>query len=199
MSIYKAVLAVGAIGALIIMAPSAAAQAPAPRSAWALRGTTGGIMPTGDLRQTVKNAQLSGAQLSWAVHPKVAITGSFSWARSRDLISISAPKLDVFTSDVGVELCPKEWTNGRGVSLSSFAGLGVGARSYNYRKLDVDATHNLAGYAAAGGEIGMGRVALRLEVRDYVTGFKPLIGGGKSETGNDVVIMAGLRLIRRQS
>ena len=61
----------------------------------------------------------------------------------------------------------------------------------------MDATNNLAGYLAAGGELGMGRIALRIEARDYATGFKPLVGGGKSEARNDVVIMAALRFNRR--
>jgi hypothetical protein len=38
---------------------------------------------------------------------------------------------------------------------------------------------------------------VRIEARDYVTGFKPLVGAGKSERRNDVVIMAALRFNRR--
>jgi hypothetical protein len=73
---------------------------------------------------------------------------------------------------------------------------GHGARSYNHRKLDVDATHHVAGYAAVGGEPGMGRVGLRLEARDYASGFRPLVGGGSARTRNDVVALLGLRLRR---
>lgn len=199
MSIHKAVLAVGALGALLGLAhPASAQSAAAPRKGWELRGTSGGFVPTGGMRQTLKSAQLSGAQLSFVIHPAVTVTGSFSWAASRDVSSSTTPKLDVFTSDVGVELCPKEW-QGERVRLTSFAALGAGARSYNYRKLDVDATHNLAGYVGAGGEVGYGRVGLRLEVRDYMSGFKPLVGAGQSEARNDVVVMAGLRFNRRRS
>jgi len=81
--------------------------------------------------------------------------------------------------------------------LNTFAGIGGGARSYNYRKLDVDATNNLAGYVAAGGELGIRRVAVRIEARDYATGFKPLVGGGRSEARNDIVIMGAIRFNRR--
>jgi hypothetical protein len=63
--------------------------------------------------------------------------------------------------------------------------------------VDVDATHTLAGYAVVGGELGMGRVGLRLEARDYVTGFRPLIGGGGARTRNDIVALVGLRLRKR--
>jgi hypothetical protein len=85
------------------------------------------------------------------------------------------------------------------VTFDAFAGIGAGARSYNYRKLDVGATHNVAGYGAVGGEIGVSRVGIRLEVRDYVSGFKPLIGGGVSRTRNDMVITAAVRINRSAS
>ncbi len=197
MSISRAVVA-AAIG-ILAAAQAGAQEREASTPKWELRSTTGGMIPTGDQRQVLKNAQMSGAQLAWALHPAVAITGSFSWARSRDLMTTNTPKVDVFTSDVGVELCPKTWGAQGRTTFSSFASLGLGARSYNYRKLDVDATHNLAGYVGAGGEVGFGRVGLRLEVRDYVAGFKPLAGVGSAETRNDVVIMAGVRFNRRRS
>ena len=76
---------------------------------------------------------------------------------------------------------------------ATYSAIPSGARSYNYRNLDVDATHNVAAYAATGGEVNAGRVGVRLEVRDYVAGFKPLTGAGTASTRNDVVIMVGLR------
>ena len=161
------------------------------------RITSGGLVATGDQRNSLKNAQATAAQLSWVVRPSLAITGTFGWARSRDVASIGSPKLDVFSSDLGLEVRPSAWGTGRAVSFSPFVGVGAGARSYNYRKLDVDATHNVAGYASVGGELGVRRVGVRLEVRDYATGFKPLVGAGESEMRNDVVMMVGLRLNRR--
>jgi hypothetical protein len=83
------------------------------------------------------------------------------------------------------------------VTFRPFVGAGAGGRSYNHRKLDLDATHDVAGYGTVGGEFGAGRVGLRLEVRDYVTGFKPLVGRGSATTRNDLVLMAGLRFNRR--
>jgi hypothetical protein len=44
----------------------------------------------------------------------------------------------------------------------------------------------------------MGRVGLRPEMRDYVTDFKPLVGGGPARTRNDIVILAGLRFDRKR-
>jgi hypothetical protein len=194
--------AVIAMGMLVSSTRAAVAQTttsvPQPK-AWELRFTSGAFVPTGHQRNFLKDAQVSGVQLSWVVRPALAVTGTFGWARNRDVASIDTPKLDVFTSDLGVEGRPAQWNANGAVSFSPFAGLGVGARSYNYRKLDVNATHNLAAYGAIGGELGMGRVGLRLEVRDYVTGFKPLVGAGTSDTRNDFIIMAGLRFDRKRA
>ena len=43
----------------------------------------------------------------------------------------------------------------------------------------------------------MRRIRLRVEARDYATGFKPIAGGGSANARNDVVMMAGLRIVRR--
>jgi len=183
---------------LLSSADISSAQTSAPQArTWELRFTSGALVPTGLQRNFLKDAQLSAAQLSWVVRPSLAITGTFGWARSRDLRSVDAPKLDVFTSDVGIEARAPKWFADHAVTFSPFVGLGAGARSYNYRKLDVDATHNMAGYGSVGGELGLSRVGLRLEVRDYASGFKPLDGAGRSDMRNDVVMMVGLRFNRQ--
>ncbi len=165
---------------------------------WEFRVSSGALIPTGVQRDALKNAALAVAQLSYVVRPPLALTGSFGWARSRDVASAAAPKVDVFTYDLGAEARAPQWFAGHALTLSAFAGGGVGGRSYNYRNLDVDATRNVAAYGAVGGEVGIRRrVHLRVEVRDYVGGFKPLSGGGHGDTRNDVVVMTGLRFTRR--
>ena len=198
MSITSRVSSVSALTlGLLLSSTHASAQMSAQQSkTWELRVSSGALVPTGTQRDVLKDAQMTAAQLSWVVTPSVAVTGTFGWARSRDVGSADRPKLDVFTSDLGVEARPVQWITGRAVTFSPFAGVGAGARSYNYRKLDVDATHNLAAYGAVGGELGMGRVGLRLEARNYATGFKPLVGVGKSDMRNDVVVMAAVSFNR---
>jgi hypothetical protein len=183
---------------LLSSARTSVAQVPAePTGGWEFRVPAGGLVPTGAQRDALKDAHLSAAQLSYVVRPAFAITATVGWARSRDLASANDPKLDVFTYDVGAEARAPQWFAGRAVTFRPFVGAGAGARSYNHRKLDVDATHNVTGYGAVGGELGMGRVGLRLEARDYVSSFRPLVGGGSASTRNDVVALLGLSLRKR--
>jgi hypothetical protein len=190
--------------ALLVAAPRATcAQAPRPapvaQSGWELLVSSGALVPTGVQRGTVKGAALSTAQLSYVVRSRLAVTTTVGWARSRDLRTAGDPRLSVFTYDLGVEARAPRWRERGGVTFTPFAGAGAGGRSYDHRGLDVDATHALAGYAAAGGEFGTGRVRLRVEARDYVAAFRPLVGGGASAARNDVMLLAGLRITRRHA
>ena len=156
--------------------------------------SSGALLPTGDQRGALKRANMTIAQLSYAVRPYLAVTTSAGWARSRDIATVAAPKLDIFTYDVGAELRADRWLSGRALTFTPFAGAGAGGRSYNYRSLDVDATHNLAAYGSAGGELGYRRIRFRVEARDYLTGFKPLTANGATGRRNDVSVMAGFRI-----
>lgn len=202
MTIHSAIIA-AALGCTILSASSLRAQdadtvsKPAARSRWEILVPSGTLVPTGSQQDAIKRGNLTALQLSFVARPTFAITSTVGWARSRDIASIDNPKLDVFTYDVGAEARAPHSITGETVTFVPFAGVGAGGRSYNYRNLDVDATHNLAAYASVGGEVGVRRVRVRLEARDYVTEFKPLRGIGAARTGNDVVMMVGLRLVSR--
>jgi len=202
----RSLLAVAALGCTVVATSDLSAQTADSSLArtridqnhrWEFLATTGAVVPTGAQRNAIKSGNLSAAQLTYVVRPALAVTATVGWARTRDVASNGDPKLDAFTYDVGAELRSNRWNSGETVTFRPFAGAGAGARSYNYRSLDVDATHNLAAYGSMGGELGVRRVALRIEARDYVTGFKPLVGGGAADTRNDVVLMAGLRITTR--
>ena len=201
-NIHSVVIA-AAVGGMLITTSNLSAQDTEPQATprkaarWELVVPSGTLIPTGVQRDAIKRGNLTAVQVNYVARPTFAITSTFGWARSRDILTAGAPKLDVFTYDIGAEVRAPRWLAGKTMTFSPFAGAGVGGRSYNYRKLDVDATHNVAAYASVGGELGIRRVRVRLEGRDYVTGFKPLDGAGSARTGNDVVLMAGLRLVSR--
>jgi hypothetical protein len=190
-------LIAAAMGCTLLTATNLSAQAtdslsaPKAKSRWELLLPSGTLVPTGAQHDAIKRGSLTAAQVTYVARPGFAITSTVGWARSRDIAIADTPKLDVFTYDIGAEV--RAPSSGTVVTFSPFAGAGAGGRSYNYRKLDVDATHNLAAYGSVGGEIGVRRVHVRLEARDYVTGFKPLNGVGAARTGNDVILMAGVR------
>lgn len=189
-----ALVAIASLPALLPAQDSAAA-----RNGWELLLSSGALVPTGAQRNAVRMANLSTAQLSYVIHSRLAITAMGGWARSRDLTTTDDPKLDIFTFDLGAEVRATPPAVSRTASVTPFAGAGAGSRSYNHRGLDSDAMHNLGVYAAAGGELAKGRIRVRAEVRDYVTGFKPRVGGGKTATRNDLVALVGLRLSRKGS
>jgi len=183
--------------ALLTAAPRSAeaqTEAPAKGSRWEFVVPSGTLVPTGAQRNVLKRGGLLAAQLHYVARPGLAFNATVGWARSRDIASAGDPKLDVFMYDLGAEARAPEMNAGRGFSFRPFVGVGGGVRSYNYRSLAVDATHNLVAYGSAGGEIGYRRVRLRLEARDYVSGFKPLVGTGAGATRNDVAVMIGLRI-----
>jgi hypothetical protein len=202
MNIRSVVLA-AAFGCTLVTSSTLSAQAidaegsVAKRARWELLVPSGTLIPTGEQRDAIKRGNLSAVQVTYVARPALAITSTFGWARSRDIATVGDPKLDLFTYDVGAEVRAPRWNEGKAITVRPFAGVGAGGRSYNYRKLDVDATHNLSAYGSVGGELGIGRVRVRLEARDYVSGFKPLAGEGEGRTGNDVVLMAGLRFVSR--
>lgn len=183
---------------LIVVSPAARAQTVEPLLPdWEVRLASGAMMPTGDQRHDVRSGPLTAAQVSWLPKSSLAFTGTLGWARSRDRASVGTPRLNAFSADFGVEARPSRWIAGGRVSFSPFIGLGAGSRSYDYRGRRADARHNLAGYGALGGELGVGRLGLRVEARNYVSRFKPLAAAGKSDARSDVFVLVALRFNRR--
>lgn len=191
----------GAIGAVAMLLastrPAEAQSPPQPPAGWEFYVSGGWLLPTGAQRASIKRADLTAVVVSYVPRPSFAITSTFEWARSHDLAIAGEPKLDVFICDVGAEARGNQMPLGGAWKVAPFVGIGGGARSYNIPKLPVDPTYNLAAYGSVGGEFSIHRVHLRLEVRDYVSSFKPLAGGAKAATRNDVVVMLGLRFVKK--
>ena len=188
-------IALGIGASLIAFALRANAQgAPAPKTsaAFEIRPYVGAYLPTGDQRDLLKDAVLVGGQASYRVIPQLSVTGSFAWSPSKDRITAGDQTLDIYQYDVGAELRAPSWVDRGSWDFTPFVGLGLGGRTYSYRDLDVDSKSNFDGYGAIGGELGFGRIGLRVEGRDYVSGFKPLTSVGDSQTRNDITVAAGL-------
>ena len=169
-----------------------------------LRPFAGALLPTGAQRDLLQNAALVGAQLGWAVHPNVGLTGGFGWSPIKDRTTAAAgtrfftgrgETVDLFQYDVGVEgrlplAAAAGWT------ATPYLGLGGGGRTYRYRDVDgVDGQTSPFGYGAVGVDLAprTGALGVRLEARDNVTAFRGLRGEYGDRTGrNDVQLGAGL-------
>ena len=176
-----------------LVATRAQAQAVNTSSGFELRPYVGAYIPTGTQRDLLKDAVLVGGQASYRILPQLAITGTVGWSPSKDRITPGDETVDLWQYDLGAELRAPSWQTWGAMDFTPFAGVGGGARTYNYRDLDVDSKTNVAGYGVLGGEVGFGRLGLRLEARDYVSRFKPF-DGGDAKTRNDVTVATGITL-----
>lgn len=193
--IHRASLGLVILTSLAAFAIRAGAQAPSVSAGpFELRPYVGAFIPTGDQRQVLKDAVLVGGQASWSLIPALAVTGTFGWTPSTDKITAGKQKLDVMQYDLGLEGRAPGFAEGSSWGFTPFVGAGLGGRTYSYRDLNVDSKTNFDGYGAVGGELGLGRVGLRIEARDYLSRFKPLSGTGETVTRNDVALAAGLTL-----
>jgi hypothetical protein len=180
--------------AISFVTPHAVRAQSAPEPArWEFRVSSGALVPTGARQDELTRGKFTAAQISYTVSPRVVVVGTTGWGRARGT-AIGAPKLDVFSYDVGTEIGPARPQAGRRLTFRPFAAAGAGGRSYNYRDEALDAAHNLTAYAGFGGELGIRRVHLRIEARDYVGAFTPLDGKGNAAARNEVVFLAGVRL-----
>lgn len=186
------VLASALVGAVGFAGAVNTAAAQVSQSGFEFRPFVGGYVPTGDQRDFLKDAVLVGAQGSWRFIPSFALTGSLSWSPSKDRLTSGDETLDVVQYDIGAEARAASWLGAATWDFTPFVGLGVGGRTYSYRDLEVDSQTNVAGYGAVGGDLYFGRVGLRVEARDYLSRFKPLVGTGDAQTRNDISLVTAL-------
>jgi hypothetical protein len=186
------VLASLTTGAAVAQAQSSAATKPG----FELLVPSGTVVPTGTQGDDVKRGNLTAVQLSYGLRPYLVVTSTVGWARTTALGLGPEAKLDLFTYDAGVEYRRPRRSGDRRINFKPFTGVGAGARTHSYRNADVATTHDLATYASVGGELGLSRVRLRLEVRDYLTWVTPF-GSSDTTRRNDVAVLAGLRLALR--
>lgn len=185
------------LASLMTTAGLAQAQTPVTiKPGFELIVPTGTVVPTGAQEADLKRAKLMAAQLSYGLRPDLVVTSTIGWARTTPLGVGPNAKLDLFTYDAGVEYRLPRQRGDRRINFKPFTGVGLGARTHSYRNAEVATAHNLAAYASVGGELGLSRVRVRVEVRDYLTWVTPLGATGGTRR-NDVAVLAGLRLALR--
>jgi hypothetical protein len=191
----RAGLGLAVIAALMAFAARVQAQSPTP-AAFQVRPLVGALVATGDERDVLKSAVLVGAQGAYTLNSNFALVGSFGWSPSEDKTTAARPKVDLYQYDLGLQGKLDDLTSGSAVSTRPYAIIGGGARTYDLRNVPgASAQTNPLGYGAIGLDLDQtnGRVGVRLEARDNVTGFKGLRGELQDRKArNDLQFVAGL-------
>jgi Outer membrane protein beta-barrel domain len=168
------------------------AQEEEPARRFQMRPYAGAFVPVGDQRDVLDDAVLVGMAVSYDVHPNLAVVGSFGWAASRGTAGATkAEDLDVLQYDVGVaSQLPIETVSG--VTLKPFVGVGVGARTYDYRDLDVDSETDVVGYVSLGASLEYREVSLGFALRDCFSEYDGIGTEETAATRNDLGVFASL-------
>jgi hypothetical protein len=162
----------------------ALAADPAERTPFQVAPYAGAFVATGDQRDVLDDAVLTGLTLSYDVTPYVAVVGSFGWSPT-EVKDMANGDVDLYQYDVGVQ-GQYAFDVGHGFTLTPFVGLGVGARTYNFRDLSVDAETDFAGYVSTGATVQYRMLAVSLTARDYVSHYDGLGLTSESTTRNDL-------------
>jgi hypothetical protein len=88
---------------LTTVRPAHAQSSVATKPGFELLVPSGTVVPTGAQENDVKNAKLTAVQLSYGLRPDLVLTSTVGWARTTPLGLGPEAKLDLFTSDAGVE------------------------------------------------------------------------------------------------
>lgn len=158
-----------------------------------VRPFVGAFVPTGAQHDDFKAASLVGMQAALELAPWAHVVGTVSWTHGHARFSsLESDVTHIWQYDIGPEFnLQREFENGW--LLKPFAGLGIGARTYDYRAPGLATNACTAGYGALGTELQWDYVAFRVEGRDYLSCFEHPRTGVK-QTRNDLGISFGLAL-----
>ena len=175
---------------VLVAATSLAAQQRANPLALELRPFGGVLIPTGALADDFKTAAMAGGQVAFELSPVLHLMGTAAWTQGHNKFpDVTDDVTYVWQFDVGAEYTFLRVPMNT-VMFRPFVGLGLGARTYDYKEADFDTKTCTAGYGALGTEFLRGDWALRAEARDYMTCYTNPVTNLK-KTRNDVGIALG--------
>jgi hypothetical protein len=157
-----------------------------------MRPYAGAYLPIGGEREAIDDGSLGGLQMSFVLHPRLAVTVNFGMAATKIRDAAEIQPLVLSQLDVGVEWRPREWRPRALVHFSPFVGFGLGMRTMDYRDLDVESQSRSDGDFAFGGELRVGPIGFRVETRDYLVESRRFSGGdARARVRSDLSIAAG--------
>ena len=180
---------------LLLLSLSALALSPAVShaqddrtGALAMHVLLGGFVPTGALRGTVSNGYAIGAQIGMAITPRIA-TVATAFVIQTKYRAANVVEVTLVQYDAGLEFTPGA-PHASTHRVVPFVGLGAGGRTFDFRDAGMASRTYPAAYVAAGSEVRLHRLTLRMEARGYA--FRQELDAGVSVTRTDVTGLVGL-------
>ena len=180
-------LACVASAALAITAAAQSTTKPNPE----IRPFVGAYIPTGNQGDMFRSAVIAGLDGGIEISHYATLVGGFSYAYGRQKLPAYNDKVNTWTYDAGVELALSQ-ANRESMLFRPFAGAGLGGRTYDYADASLTGKSFFVRYLSAGTELQVGRSALRLEARDYISDFEEPVAPHRTSTRNDLTIALGL-------
>ena len=153
------------------------------------RPFVGTYIPAGKHGDLLDRAMAVGVQGALEFGRGVHAVAGFSWIPTERRSPTDPHRVEMAQCDIGAEWLT---AGAPGWRVSPLLGAGVGLRAYRDRDTTSPSQANLAGYGSLGLELAGGRVALRLEGRNYLTAFRGLEGGERSSVRSDATIIVAL-------
>ncbi len=176
-------------------APALGAQDGVPTPTREIRPFVGAYVPVGAMRRDFRDATTLGLQAAVERSRHLHFLGSASWTHGHNRYDRGSDRTDLWQYDVGLELNLYRPT-AAGWVFRPFAGVGGGARTFDYRASGLPSYTCTSGYGSLGTELQTGAVALRLEARDYLSCFKSPVTG-LHDTRSDLGLSLGVAYHRR--
>jgi hypothetical protein len=149
----------------------------------------GAFVATGAQRHVLDDAVLTGLTLSYDLHPYLSVVNLVAWSPSQSKGLARNHDVDLVQYDIGLQgQYPIEI--GYGFTVKPFTGLGIGARTYSFRRLDVENETDFATYFALGAEVDHGSLTFSLTARDYLTVYDGMPMAVDAQARNDLALFA---------
>jgi hypothetical protein len=179
--------------AAVAVTTTATAQTPIEYPWGEFRPFVGVHLPASANTDVLKDAPTVGGAFAFELSKHAHAVASLLWTPERDRLPTTNTQLSIFQYDLGAEFNANRRLRA-GWLLKPFVGAGYGARSYSYQDRGLQDAVFASGYTTAGSEWQTGPLALRIEGRAYLSGYRRPVAPTTWRTTVDFVLGIGAAL-----